>query len=1188
MNVNNNEKSEMSTTGLVNLGYTLQRVETLDWGNLSGWQPIELSLPDGGSRLSLIAGINGSGKSTIIDGIMTVLLPYKQLLQLGVTHDFEEGRRSPRNVDDYLLGKYAATGGDAVEDDQVYSRDTGVSCILLIFRHNEDPERWLSLARVWWYAGRKIRENSANIVARENLTIGASDSRTPEDEGGGLFQTPRLSLCDGAGHMFRNLASMKRGLSEKSNRIQVFEAVNQYFATLSKYLGGVSKEDLRMLNRAFYMKSIGHIDRFIREHMLTEMEHESIQRLIQHVKRAAEISRDIARSEERVVQLRTITANLRTFREHQIHIEARRLEIRLLRIYEKWAELQKTEAHLTDLSRAIAAAVAELPRLRERVEEAEREHDKIRQELNASEGVQRLERLIHDRTDLEKSMNRMRGQRESVEERCGLLKLKRPMSFEDVPVFRESVVEAREGLSKEEAELTAHQKLVHIRESELEKETERVRGEIDFLSKNRTVIDEQTYRIKTICVEELGLNDTDLMFVGELIRINEDAHKYRRAVESVLAPIARNLLCAPHRLDDVTAWLNRTQLRRTVVMKRIRPEELEARPQENPAKDSILNRIELRPPKDHPFHEYLWNWLRADFYHRVVGVEVLQSADRAVTIEGLVKSDRRTQRKYKEKLEYSLGWDSRERQAELVQALNVLQREDEQMRAENVSIKERRRALSDRERSARDLLEENHEYLGLKELEERYLRLQEEILALEKGDTDLNALRELSDESKRRYEVLYHELVQREQALKNDQKTSANLTEYRAELESVINDRLNVPSERERLSLRDAVPDWEDRLRSIQQTLSEKQLLLHAYEREIETEISQRLLRRNNTHVADHLKNYQTDHPDPDLPVDFYPETVGVDDIDRFLEAWSQSLERLESTGLPAAREKWTRFYNDTLIDAIKAAVNEIRSQQREVETNIASINSVLRGVDFERLPEGNRYLRIEAQRSADTRIRRFLKDVKEVEGVLVGDIRGLEASESAKQTMAVLEPFVESLTEDPNYQAYVVDVRNHRTFQVHSLRRNPQGEDQVVERFAGARTDSKSSAQTAQFAYTLLASSLAYRFHFHTPARGHESLRLIILDEFTSKFDNEKPHDVIRLLTDMGFQALLVSPLDKADLLAEHINRLVFVFKVSAEESKAHSHPIRSRKDYDRMMEYAKRITHIGKPGEPARNAEA
>ena len=90
---------------------------------------------------------------------------------------------------------------------------------------------------------------------------------------------------------------------------------------------------------------------------------------------------------------------------------------------------------------------------------------------------------------------------------------------------------------------------------------------------------------------------------------------------------------------------------------------------------------------------------------------------------------------------------------------------------------------------------------------------------------------------------------------------------------------------------------------------------------------------------------------------------------------------------------------------------------------------------------------------------------------------------------------------------------------------------------------------------------------HFHDPVKGKNSLRIIILDEFGGKFDNEKPRDIVALLQQMGFQSILVSPMSKADLLAESIGELVLVHKKSASESKVTSYDVSSREDYERIL---------------------
>jgi uncharacterized protein YPO0396 len=83
----------------------------------------------------------------------------------------------------------------------------------------------------------------------------------------------------------------------------------------------------------------------------------------------------------------------------------------------------------------------------------------------------------------------------------------------------------------------------------------------------------------------------------------------------------------------------------------------------------------------------------------------------------------------------------------------------------------------------------------------------------------------------------------------------------------------------------------------------------------------------------------------------------------------------------------------------------------------------------------------------------------------------------------------------------------------------------------------------------------------------AQETPRILILDEFGGKFDNEKPREILKLLDKMGFQSILVSPMSKADLLAEGISHFVFVHKVSATHSKVQSYEVTSKVEYERLV---------------------
>jgi uncharacterized protein YPO0396 len=314
---------------------------------------------------------------------------------------------------------------------------------------------------------------------------------------------------------------------------------------------------------------------------------------------------------------------------------------------------------------------------------------------------------------------------------------------------------------------------------------------------------------------------------------------------------------------------------------------------------------------------------------------------------------------------------------------------------------------------------------------------------------------------------------------------------------------------------------------------------------------------------------FKREFGDPNLPYD-----IGLaPNIQSFSKQWVDSLERLIQTELPVAQEKWKRFFDQVLLDSVKDSINEIKGKIHEIHHNIDSINNVLKLTDFENLPTEKRYLKIDIQTTQDDRIRIFKRRMTDVEKILGPQVRSQIESQSA-EIIETLMKFVEELQKDPNYRQFVTDVRNHFQFKVHSLRRTNDPIDPVVETFTGARKDAKSSAQTTQLAYALLASCLAYRFKMNDPILGKDTPRLLILDEFGGKFDNEKPKDILKLLDQMGFQSILVSPMSKADLLAEHVGQLILVHKVSASQSKALSFAIQSKEDYNRITAQKKPAT--------------
>ncbi len=1174
-------------------GFSLYRMEMLNWGNFQGWQVIDFCQPGlslgplfDPSKNSLIAGINGSGKSTLIDGIMSVLLPFESSLKLGVTHDFEEGKGGGRCVRDYVLGKYSSTGEEFVQNESdIFSRRTGSSILLLVFRHNSNSERIVSLGRVWWYSGGKLRSESLCWVGYEQMTIAGQEGLRLVDETGSVYPTAR---------------SFREGVRAKSQRVQIFDRMGAYFESMSHSLGGVTRDDLKILNLAFYMKSVTRIDAFIRQYMLVARENESMDSLVENVGNAAEISQQIENCQMRLKQSRQVIASLQEYKDNCD--EKKRLDRidHLLVVYPQWLEKHRLCEELKKTEQQRQKKQLELPGAQERSLYWQGQWERLQSQLAHNQGALTLRSLEREKQHISENLNRLNKLKSQAELWVHQLQMSFPQSVNKFSQLKEALENKLMQIHQHLDELNQRQNKYAIEQNQLQNETNEVRSELQFLVEHPTLISRALYEVKRQCQEALKLDSGQLQFVGELIRIKPDCEKYRRAVEMALQPISQNLLCDPLVLDQVTNWLNRTLIGKTLTVKRIQKEQLKGISQEDFIKqvdaDSVLSKIEIKPATETIFCGYLHNWLLSHYDFKIVTSKQLKSCgEQAVTLEGLVKLNLHTMRKYKQDIPFQLGWDNRDKQEQLIARLHKIDQLSRQAQHELKQIAEQVRVQHEQVGVIERVRDMDASVFEMPHLKERLVDIERQRIELTKQDTDFAQLQSESDAARLELGRIQKVLSGLESWLENcneevERKTQA-LHKCESEVQEFFREWLLNPlsqmedresqfesnrSEENPQSVllssepidQKAVEEKAESywMKDLTGRLDESGLTLSQWARQIKGTIKQIEKRLQNSKVQVQLENYRHRFEDPNLNYHFASER----ELPELLTQWQEMADEIENTGLPAVKEKWEQFYNSTLLDSVKSAINEIRFQQKQIQSNILSINRVLKLTDFEKLSDESRYLQISTHASMDDRIREFTRDLKRVEQVISRELRVLEPDQASQQVVKVLEGFVNTLTKDSGYRDHVIDGRNHFRFSILSYRRGKSSSDDVVvEQFSGARKDAKSSAQTTQLAYSLLASSLAYRFNFYDPVLGKDSLRLIILDEFGGKFDNEKPKDILSLFDDMGFQSILVSPMAKADLLAQYIGQLVLVHKGSAKESKVMSYPVNSYEEYQKLLEH-------------------
>ncbi|WP_347354346.1 SbcC/MukB-like Walker B domain-containing protein [Intrasporangium sp.] len=1086
-------------------GYRLDHIELLGWGTFDRavWRF------DLGGHTSLLTGDIGSGKSTLVDAITTLLLP-AQRISYNKAAGAETRERSLRS---YVLGHWKSERSETTGLSRpVALRDhTSHSAVLAVFR-NERLDSSVTLAQVFWlpddHAG---QPNRFYVVADRELGI----VRDLSDFG-------------------TDVTALKKRL--RGVGITPHATFPEYERAYRRALGVPSSQAMELFHQTVSMKSVGNLTEFVRAHMLEPFDAATrVRGLIEHFE-------DLTAAHDAVIKARAQLAALDPIVAGCDEVD--RLGADLAAATDAQQALRYAAATVTLELLGAAAEETEVLLAHERAahEGAEREVATLRAEQqglrdaragHAGGRVGALEEARQRHTE-EKQARAKRHRAWSDDlAAAGLERLADPEEF---PRIRGEALDAQTAVDEESTRVGEGQNEHVVERHRLRTESDEIRAELVSLRQRRSSIPRELLTLRDRLCEESGVAEARVPFVGELLQVRPGEDRWRGAAERVLRGFALSLIVDDADYRRVADWVDGHHLGTRLVYHRVRP--AERHQPAAPVSGTLAAKLELR---DSPYAAWLGAELTARAAHECVdSLDDFRRVSRAVTVRGQVKSgsfhEKDDRHRVEDQSRYVLGWDNKAKQDALIERgtrvqeqLNSVDGAIRQAEARQRELRQRREALT------RVLVVDDVRDIDWWSCSRALHEVERELALL------VDASRELA-QIDARLAVVETELGNAEERRGRHERTLGGLERRLADLDSDRQRNTEVLAGMA-ASARPAVEQAASTLRSRGVARTDAVPGVAEQLRAELVEQSTTLSRRLNSATS------RTERLMDALRRDYPAETTEMDASIEAAGEFREFRERVARDDLPRFEADFKRFLNQNTIREIAGFQTRLLQQSKEITERIRIINTSLRDIDY----NTDRFIRLDAVATPLTEIRQFRADLRAcTEGVLGGETDDLYSEQKFDQVRALIARFRgrEGFAEhDRQWTARVTDVRNWFVFNASERWRESDEEHETY-----ADSDGKSGGQKEKLAYTILAASLAYQFRLDTSGGSARTFRFAVIDEAFGRGSDESTRYALQLFKRLGLQLLVVTPLQKVHTIEPFVRRVGFVDNPSGRSSRLHN----------------------------------
>lgn len=1072
--------------------FILQELHLYNWGAFAGRHQVAI---DPGN--SAIIGPTGSGKTTLVDALMTLLCasPRYNLASTG-------GHESDRDLVSYVRGA-SGQGNDSGDHIARAGRcATGLAARLV--RGAESV--WLGA--LLWFDGSS--QSAADMQKRWLFAQGQEhnlDLWLEEQHSGGAKALTRLA--------------------KDSDGLQMFSSKAPYLAKLHSFFE-VGPNAFTLLNRAAGLKQLNSIDEIFRELVLDDhAAFDDAQKVVDGFAELASIHADLELANAQYVSLlplRDLATREQQQAQHQASLQA--LQQQLPHWFaaqgaQWWGQrVAQLQAQMAARGDALLAAQAQVHRARKHEQDL---HGLYLQAGGASiESLQ--ENIEHARKELARIAHNL-AQYQALARNLGLGAnasaglLTTHQQQAQTAIAHIDAGQAQLQAQAEHAIAQAHNAHTHLNEAQAEVDAVRQRP-----GSNLPV---EFQRFRAELAEHLGVPESDLPFAAELVEVRQTEQAWRGAIERALGSHRLRILVPQAAMHSALQWVNQRHNRLHVRLLEVRDA--------TPAAfmpDGFARKLNLKPATPTAHLNTLRQLLQGLDRHCVPDVETLERTPHAMTVQGLMSSqsghfDKQDQKRLDQ--DWMTGFDNRDRLAHLLQQKEQLALDYQALEAKKTQTLNAQRQAQEKRQLWASLQALRCEDLDTAAADAQLQHKTQQLQALLHPGSDTAQAQKRWDEAQaqtRAAEAQWRDLQTaqtQDETLRTTAQKKHSAYQARSAGAAVIDT--------------DLAADFAARLASAGHRLPPLDGdNLETQEREAGTTVQAKV-----TEASKKLGTLHTDivrqmgkakAEDRGALADHAQE---VDALPHYL----QRLQALEEEALPHKRQRFQEYLNNTSQQGVDTLLNGIAAQVTDIEERIAQLNDTLQRVDF----QPGRYLQLEPRAV----VHQSLQELNRAQAQLRTESLRDDGGQSHYRALRAIVEILQTHASNRRSKAAqaLLDARYRLQFAVLVLDR---ASGQMLERRTGSQGGSGGEKEI--IASYVLTASLSYALCPDGASRP--VFGTIVLDEAFSKSSQAVAARIIQALREFGLHALFVTPNKEVRLLRNHTRSAVVVHRRGAQATLA------------------------------------